>query len=69
MNTPSQATAGCLVVGEYADEADLPTNVRFSRGEPVRPLIVGTHTDEWGRGAKCRLTVESSAVASGEVGR
>jgi hypothetical protein len=43
------ATAGCLLVAEYVDEADCPTSLAFHRGEVVRPQVVGNFLDLWGR--------------------
>jgi hypothetical protein len=40
---------GCLLVGEYVDEAELPTDLTFHPGEVVRPQIVASHLDLWGQ--------------------
>lgn len=42
-------TAGCLLVGEYVDEAECPTNLAFHGGEVVRPEIAANFLDLWGR--------------------
>jgi hypothetical protein len=49
MTNDTNANVGCLLVGEYVDEAELPANVAFGRGEAVRPQIVGNYLDLWGR--------------------
>jgi hypothetical protein len=43
------ATTGCLLVGEYVDEAESPTNIEFHRGEVIRPQVVANFLDIWGR--------------------
>lgn len=48
MTDHSSADVGCHLVGEYVDEAELPANVAFHRGEVVRPQIVASHLDVWG---------------------
>ena len=54
MTNATAAQAGCLVVGEYVDEAEVPANLQTHRGEPVRPRMVASYLDLWGRddGAK-----------------
>jgi len=42
------ATTGCLLVGEYVDEAECPENLVVHQGEVVRPQVVATFTDVWG---------------------
>jgi hypothetical protein len=37
----------CLIVGEFVDEAELPTDLAFHRGEVVRPQVVGNFLDVW----------------------
>ena len=49
MTNPGNATAGCLLVGEYVDEADSPTDGVARRGEAVRPQVVASHLDVWAR--------------------
>jgi hypothetical protein len=39
----------CLLVGEFVDEAELPPNLTFHRGEAVRPQVVGNYLDVWAR--------------------
>src|SRR5437016_3497863 len=39
---------GCLLVGEYVDEGELPANLAFHRGEVVRPQVVANLLDLWG---------------------
>jgi hypothetical protein len=48
MTNPERATAGCLMVGEYVDEAECPANLAFHRGEVVRPQVVANFLDLWG---------------------
>ncbi len=49
MTNPVNATAGCLLVGEYVDEAECPTDLAFRRSEVVRPQVVASYLDLWGR--------------------
>jgi hypothetical protein len=49
MTNHVNATAGCLLVGEYVDEAECPTNLTSCGGEVVRPQIVANYLDLWGR--------------------
>src|SRR5438477_11526607 len=50
----SNANAGCLLVGEYVDEAEVPPNLVVHRGEAVRTQVMAAYLDLWGRddGAK-----------------
>ena len=45
----ASTAVGCLLVGEYIDEAELPANVAIHQGEVVRPRIVADFLDLWGR--------------------
>lgn len=49
MTTPVNATTGCLLVGEYVDEAECPTNLPLHGGEAVRPRVVANYLDHWGQ--------------------
>lgn len=49
MTNPANATTGCLLVGEYVDEAECRTNLASHRGEAVRPKLVADYLDVWGR--------------------
>jgi hypothetical protein len=49
MTNHVSANVGCLLVGEYVDEAECPTNLAFRRGEVVRPQVVANYLDLWGR--------------------
>jgi hypothetical protein len=49
MTNHVNANVGCHLVGEYVDEAELPTNLAFSYGEVVRPQVVASYLDLWGR--------------------
>src|SRR5437867_3746809 len=49
MTNRVNATVGCLLVGDYVDEADCPTNPAFHQGEVVRPHVVANYLDLWGR--------------------
>jgi hypothetical protein len=49
MTNQVSATVGCLLVGEYVDEAECPTNLAFHQGEVVRPQVVANYLDLWGR--------------------
>lgn len=35
------------VVAEYVDEAEVPTDVAFHRGEAVRTRLAATFVDQW----------------------
>src|SRR6266481_6423601 len=47
--TNVRATVGCLLVGEYVDEAECPTNLGYRRAEVIRPQVVANYADVWGR--------------------
>ena len=49
MTNHVSATAGCLLVAEYVDEAECPANLAFHRGEVLRPHVVANFLDVWGR--------------------
>ncbi len=49
MTNHANATVGCLLVGEYVDEGECPTNLAFRRSEVVRPQVVANYLDLWGR--------------------
>ncbi len=49
MMNSANAVTGCLLVGDYTDEAECPTNLVFQRGEAVRPLVVADYFDFWSR--------------------
>jgi hypothetical protein len=49
MTNRVNAHVGCQLVGEYVDEAELPTNLATHRSEIVRPHVVGEYRDLWGR--------------------
>src|SRR5712691_5569730 len=49
MTNPVNATVGCLLVGEYVDEAECPTNRALHQGEVVRTQVVADFQDLWGR--------------------
>src|SRR5256885_1862030 len=57
MTNHANALVGCLLVGEYVDEAELPTSVAFSCGEVVRPQVVANYLDVWGRDDGKEFTV------------
>lgn len=44
-----RAEAGCLLIGEYVDEGDSPSNLAAHRSEVVRPHVVAKHLDVWGK--------------------
>ena len=48
MTNRANTTTGCLVVGEYVDEAACPTDLAFRLGEAVRPNLVAQYVDLWG---------------------
>jgi hypothetical protein len=48
MTNQENAVTGCMLVGDYVDEADCPT-IATSRSEVVRPEVVATYADVWGR--------------------
>lgn len=41
------ANVGCLLVGEYVDEAEIPEQLTHHPGEVVRPRVVAGYTDVW----------------------
>jgi hypothetical protein len=46
---------GCLLVGEYVDEAELPPDAVFHEGEVVRPRLAANHIELWSNnGNLCR---------------
>ncbi len=49
MTNPVSATADCLMVAEYVDEAECPANVAYHQGEVIRPQVVADFLDVWGR--------------------
>src|SRR2546423_15545422 len=49
MTNHVNATVGCLLVGEYVDEAECPTDLAFHQGEVVRPQVVANYLDLWAR--------------------
>jgi hypothetical protein len=49
MTNHASANIGCLLVGEYVDEAELPTDLACHGGEVVRPQVVANYLDLWGR--------------------
>ncbi|MCI0358240.1 MAG: hypothetical protein L0211_07140 [Planctomycetaceae bacterium] len=40
--------AGCVVIGDYVDEAESPENLATCRAEVVRPQVVANYDDLWG---------------------
>lgn len=49
MTNHVKAGAGCLLVGEYCDEGELPANLPVHAGEVVRPQVVASQIDLWAR--------------------
>src|SRR5579884_1133545 len=49
MTNPVRAAADCMLLGEYVDEAECPANLAAHRGEVVRPRVVASFLDLWGR--------------------
>jgi hypothetical protein len=49
MTNHVSATVDCLLVGEYVDEAELPANLEFHKGEVVRPQVAASYLDLWSR--------------------
>jgi hypothetical protein len=49
MTNHAGANSGCLLVGEYIDEAEIPTDAVLHPGEAVRPQLVGNYLDLWGK--------------------
>jgi hypothetical protein len=46
MANDENATAGCLLVGEYLDEGEVPAGFELrQKGEVVRPRVVGNYVD------------------------
>ncbi len=48
MSEHTNANVGCLLVGEYVDEAELPADLAPHRGEVVRPDMAANYLDPWG---------------------
>ncbi len=48
MNNETNAVAGCLMVGDYVDEAHIPFGLAAG-GEAVRTQVVADNVDFWGR--------------------
>jgi hypothetical protein len=49
MTIPVPAEVGCLLVGEYVDEGESPLDLAFGHGEIVRPQVVASYFDHWGK--------------------
>lgn len=49
MTNHDSAAAGCVMIGEYGDEAECPPDLTSHRGEVVRPQVVAYYLDLWGR--------------------
>jgi hypothetical protein len=49
MTNHSSVNVGCLLVGEYTDEAEVPTDLAVHRGEVVRPQVVADYLDLWSK--------------------
>lgn len=49
MTSQENAAAGCLLVGDYVDEADCPPALTPCQGEPIRPLVVADYVDLWAK--------------------
>jgi hypothetical protein len=49
MTNHTSAPVGCLLVGEYVDEAGLPAQGELHRGEAVRPQTIACYLDLWAR--------------------
>jgi hypothetical protein len=47
MTEAVRATAGCLLIGEYVDEAEAPVEPVAHHGEVVRARVVGDYVDLW----------------------
>ena len=47
MTNRANVTAGCLHIGEYVDEAEIPPNLAAHPGEAVRAQLVGSYIDLW----------------------
>lgn len=45
MTTHGNYEAGCLMVGDYSDEGEVPPGVEYASGEPVRPSAVAEFLD------------------------
>lgn len=45
MTNHVKASAGCLLVGEFVDEAEIPADLVYHRGEVVRPRLAGDFVD------------------------
>jgi hypothetical protein len=41
----SRAEVGCLFVGEFVEEPEVPTDRAFHRGEVLRPQLVASYLD------------------------
>ncbi len=49
MTSPANANIGCLLVGEYVDEGEIPPNTAYHCGEVVRPKAVASYLDLWSK--------------------
>jgi hypothetical protein len=49
MTNQVNAAVGCHLIGEYVDEAECPTDLACRGSEVVRPQIVASYLDLWGR--------------------
>jgi hypothetical protein len=49
MTNDVRTQVGCLLVGEYVDEAEVPAGLTAQRGEVVRPQVVASYLDLWGK--------------------
>jgi hypothetical protein len=47
MTNHASVQAGCSLIGEYIDEAELPMNRALHQGEVVRPQVVANYLDLW----------------------
>lgn len=47
MANHANAVAGCQVVGEYVDEAEIPTNLAVHPGEAVPTNVVASYREIW----------------------
>jgi hypothetical protein len=44
----TNVVTGCLLVGEFVDEATSPDNAKISGGEVQRPRVISDSQDIWG---------------------
>ncbi len=47
MTKDAAIDVGCLLIGDFVDEGEVPTDIAFGIGEPVRPHLIASYMDDW----------------------